>query len=156
MELFSMEDSLNVLKREFGRNICQNLQAWWFDQILGGRRYKHEDIYALFEKQQKIAPALDFIAKNYGQHLKNDDLAQLCNMSTVYFRKLFKEVMGKSPIEYIQTLKIEKAKEILKSDYGSISDIAYELVYQNIYDFSRTFKKIVGVSPKNFKKTYNI
>ena len=55
MELFSMEDSLSILKREFGRNICQNLQAWWFDQIIGGRRYKHEDIYALFEKQQKIA-----------------------------------------------------------------------------------------------------
>ena len=92
--------------------------------------------YSPSKKQQKIAPALDFIAKNYGQHLKNDDLAQLCNMSTVYFRKLFKEVMGKSPIEYIQTLKIEKAKEILKSDYGSISDIAYELGYQNIYDLS--------------------
>ena len=55
MELFSMEDSITILKREFGRNVCQNLQAWWFDQIIGGRRYKHEDIYALFEKQQKIA-----------------------------------------------------------------------------------------------------
>jgi glycosyltransferase involved in cell wall biosynthesis len=55
MELFSMEDSITILKREFGRNICQNLQAWWFDQIIGGKRYKHEDIYALFEKQQKIA-----------------------------------------------------------------------------------------------------
>ena len=55
MELFSMEDSITILKREFGRNVCQNLQAWWFDQIIGGKRYKHEDIYALFEKQQKIA-----------------------------------------------------------------------------------------------------
>ena len=112
--------------------------------------------YYPLEKQQKIAPALDYIANNYGQHFKNDDLAHLCNLSTVYFRKLFKEVMGESPIEYIQTLKIEKAKEILKSDYGSMSDIAFELGYQNIYDFSRAFKKAVGVSPKKFKESYNI
>jgi len=55
MELFSMEDSITVLKREFARNICQNLHAWWFDQIIGGKRYKHPDIYELFAKQQRIA-----------------------------------------------------------------------------------------------------
>ena len=55
MNLFSMEDSINNLKRDFGRNICQNLHAWWFDQIIGGGRYKHHDIYSLFERQQVIA-----------------------------------------------------------------------------------------------------
>ena len=55
VQLFDMEDTLSVLKREFGRNLCQNLQAWWFDQILGGKRYKDEEIYRLFEKQQAIA-----------------------------------------------------------------------------------------------------
>lgn len=55
VQLFSMEDSLNVLKREFGRNICEDLQAWWFDQLLGGKRYKHPDIYQLFRRQQEIA-----------------------------------------------------------------------------------------------------
>ena len=104
-------------------------------------------------KQQKISPALEHIAENYTIRLQNDDLARLCGLSTVYFRKLFKEVMGQSPIEYIQTLKIERAKEILKSDYGSVSEVAAELGYQNIYDFSRAFKKAVGISPKNFKET---
>lgn len=55
MNLFSMEDSINNLKRDFGRNICQNLHAWWFDQIIGGGRYKHPEIYSLFERQQEIA-----------------------------------------------------------------------------------------------------
>ncbi len=55
MQLFTMEDSINLLKRDFGRNVCQDLQAWWFDQLLGGRRYKHPDIYALFQRQQAIA-----------------------------------------------------------------------------------------------------
>ncbi len=70
MELFSMEDSITILKREFGRNICQNLQAWWFDQIIGGRRYKHPEIYSLFDKQQKIAH------EAYGKNrIKNSEIA---------------------------------------------------------------------------------
>lgn len=55
MEMYDVNDSLNVLKREFGRNIAFDVQAWWFDQIVGGGRYKDKDIYELFSKQQKIA-----------------------------------------------------------------------------------------------------
>lgn len=53
--MFDMEDSINVLKREFGRTICEEVQAWWFDQLLGGKRYKHPDIYKLFSRQSEIA-----------------------------------------------------------------------------------------------------
>ncbi len=55
MEMFDIEDTYNVLKREFGRNICTDVQAWWFDQTVGGGRYKDKEIYKLIEKQQKIA-----------------------------------------------------------------------------------------------------
>lgn len=55
VETYDIDDSLNVLKREFGRNVCQNTQAWWFDQHIGGGRYKDEDIYRLFDIQQKVA-----------------------------------------------------------------------------------------------------
>ena len=54
-ELYTIEDTYGVLKRDFGRNLCQNTQAWWFDQHIGGGRYKDPDIYRLFALQQKIA-----------------------------------------------------------------------------------------------------
>lgn len=109
--------------------------------------------YLPSEKQHKIAPAVNYITENYNIKIKNDELAALVGVSTVYFRKIFTDVYGQSPIDYIRALRIQKAKEMLKSDYGSISDVAEALGYQNIYDFSRTFKKLVGVSPKNFKQT---
>ena len=105
-------------------------------------------------KQQKIMPAIDFIAKNYDKEIKNDELAQLTGLSTVYFRKLFSEVYGTSPIAYIHELRIKKAKEMLKSDYGSITDIALSLGYNNIYDFSRAFKKHTRLSPTQYSKVY--
>ncbi len=53
--VYNMDDTYNVLKREFGRNICQDTQAWWFDQHIGGGRYKDEKIYELFSRQASIA-----------------------------------------------------------------------------------------------------
>lgn len=53
--VFDEEDTINVMKRDFGRNICEDLQSWWFDQHHGGGRYKSEVCYKLIEKQQKIA-----------------------------------------------------------------------------------------------------
>ena len=47
----------------------------------------------------------------------------------------------------------KKAKEVLKSDHESISDIAYSLGYADIYDFSRAFKKRVGMSPTEYAKS---
>lgn len=55
MELYDIEDTCNVLKRDFGRNLMEDTHAWWFDQHIGGGRYKDEDIYKLFAKQQEIA-----------------------------------------------------------------------------------------------------
>ena len=43
------------MKRDFARNICEDLQAWWFDQHVGGGRYKFPEVYRLFERQQEIA-----------------------------------------------------------------------------------------------------
>lgn len=109
-----------------------------------------EKKYAPSLKQQKIYPVIEYIAKNYNKEIKNDDLASIAGISTVYFRKLFSEIYMTSPIAYIHALRISKAKEMLLGEYSSITDIALSLGYSNIYDFSRTFKKIAGMSPKNY------
>ena len=108
--------------------------------------------YQPAEKHVQIDEWDNEVVQNYNIKIRNDELAALTGVSTVYFRKLFTEVMGQSPIDYIQSLRIQKAKEMLQSDYGSITDVASALGYQSIYDFSRAFKKRVGMSPIQYKK----
>lgn len=108
--------------------------------------------YSPSKKQQKIAPALEYISLHYTERITNDALASVSSISTVYFRKLFSEIMGVSPITYINNFKISKAKEMLESDYGSLSNLAMSLGYPDLYTFSKDFKKIVGVSPSNYVK----
>lgn len=54
-QIYDMTDTVNVMKREFGRNIAEDVQAWWFDQLLGRPRYKYPELYELIKCQQKIA-----------------------------------------------------------------------------------------------------
>ena len=110
------------------------------------------EAYAPSAKRQRIAPALEFISRNYSKNITNDTLAALVGTSTVYFRKLFCEVMGISPIAFVKQLRIEKAKEMLRSDYGSLGDIARSLGYSSLYDFSRDFKKQVGIAPSKYEE----
>lgn len=109
--------------------------------------------YSPTHKQEKIRPALDYIAENFAENISNGRLAEILGISTVYFRKLFTETMGTSPINYIHSVRINKAKEILKSDYTNISVIAEMLGYSSIYHFSKMFKKYAGQSPAKFAKS---
>lgn len=109
-----------------------------------------EEKYTPDSKRQKIAPAVEYILHHYDENITNDTLAGVAGMSTVYFRKLFTEAMGVSPVAYARLLRIEKAKEMLMSDYGSLTDVAYTLGYPSLYDFSRDFKKHTGVPPSKY------
>ncbi len=76
--VFGEKDTVNILKRDFGRDICEDLQAWWFDQVIGGRRYKFPVIYDLFAKQQqigKLAYSLD--------RKKNSEIAFICDEESI-------------------------------------------------------------------------
>ena len=108
------------------------------------------DKYIPDSKRERLRPALEFISQNLGHPIRNDALAALLGVSTVYFRKLFTEVMGVSPITYTKQLRIEKAKEMLGSDYGTLTDVAHSLGYSDLYDFSRDFKRRVGVAPSRY------
>ena len=91
---------------------------------------------------------------HYTKRIRNDELASVTGLSTVYFRKLFKDVMGISPMRYVQSVRMGKAEKMLNSDYSSITDIAYSLGYNNVYEFSRDFKKYAGISPSKYAERY--
>lgn len=110
-----------------------------------------EPKYVPTEKYKRIEPAVRYISENYHKELSNELLAEISGVSCVYFRKLFTEIMGVSPMVYAREMRINKAKEMLGSDYVSLTDIALALGYANLYDFSRDFKRRVGVAPSKYR-----
>ncbi len=125
---------------------CMRLLYSMLLLLLGAQKKSYADT----AHREKIAPALDHIAAHSDESIKNDTLAALCGISTVYFRKLFVRATGASPINYLHTLRIAKAKRMLASDYRSLHEIAHSLGYADIYSFSKAFKKHTGLSPTAF------
>ena len=112
-----------------------------------------EKNYIPSSKEEALKPAIDYMINNYSDSLiSNDSLARLCKISTVHFRKTFESVYGISPINYLTNIRIEKAKEMLKNDYNSVSQIAENVGYNSIYHFSKMFKTYTGISPSEYAK----
>ncbi len=85
--------------------------------------------------------------------LKISEIAKICGVSECYFRRLFLEYSGLSPMDFKQHYRIEKAKQLLCSDEElTVSEIAEELGFTDVYHFSKTFKKFIGVSPCQYSK----
>ena len=58
------------------------------------------------------------------------------------------------PMQYVNKIRMEKAIEMLDSDYGTITNLAESLGYQNVYHFSSVFKKYYGLSPLQYKHEF--
>ena len=106
------------------------------------------------KKTKILHPAIKYMSENYFDgNITNTSLAELCGISTVYFRKIFESVYGISPIKYLHNFRIEKAKAILRSDYESIEQVALSVGYNSIYHFSKMFKAYTGTNPSQYGKS---
>ncbi len=113
-------------------------------------------ISSLFENL--FSPSLIEILEVVNSHIYDDlsvsDLAYLCNLSESTFKRRFKEKLSDTPSNYIRKKRIGRAKELLKIDSVSISEVAYKVGFKDIAHFSRTFKKETGCSPSQFKEEH--
>lgn len=84
--------------------------------------------------------------------LSVEEIAHICGVSPGYFRRLFREYSGDNPMDFRQKHRIERAKQMLLMDTLTIGEIARELHFADIYHFSKTFKKSVGIAPTAYRK----
>ena len=102
----------------------------------------------------RIAPAIDYVESHYAEELDVRKLSEMCYMSEAHLFRLFKSETGMSPIEYKNSLRIRKAKELLLDRECSISEISTMLGFENACYFSRIFKRITGCSPLDFRRSH--
>ncbi|MBQ8415931.1 MAG: AraC family transcriptional regulator [Clostridia bacterium] len=105
------------------------------------------------KKRNMINLAISYINENYGTHLSTKDLAEMVHLSEGYFCQLFREVTGRSAIDYLNRLRIDKAEQILEQTDVTVSEAAYCCGFEDANYFSRMFKKIKGVSPNGVRRS---
>jgi len=100
----------------------------------------------------RFGRVLEYIGQNLHNPLSIKDLARISKLHPTYFSNLFSRLMGLSPVQYIARRRIEESQKILLSTDQTLYQIALRVGFSDEYYFSRTFKKIVGISPNFYRK----
>ncbi len=101
----------------------------------------------------QIAKALEYIDKNYMEHIKMKVLADSCNLSETHFRRLFAEYMNMAPLSYINLVRVQQACSLIQKTRYSMEEVAERVGYPSVSTFNRNFRKVIGTSPYQFKKS---
>lgn len=103
------------------------------------------------EGKKTVDHIMEYISNNYKNDIGVNDISQYIGLSYSHVRKVFKEETGINILDYINSIRIEEAKNILLSKEDSIKNIAIAVGYNNDQSFERYFKKIVGITPGEFR-----
>lgn len=98
----------------------------------------------------KLRMVVEYIGEHYAEDLTIPQLAKLCYFSEYHFMRFFKKYMGMSCLEYIKTLRLEKAAGLLGRGDTSVLDASLSSGFSNLSYFYREFKKKYGMTPKQF------
>jgi len=113
-------------------------------------------VYELLSKIFPIAGTdeccIDYINQHYTQQFSIQALAERCAMCETTYRKRFKELTGRSPVQYIKQLKIEKASQLILTDDLSIQDISDFLNFYSLPYFYKVFRDVTGLTPMQYRQ----
>lgn len=98
-----------------------------------------------------IKEALTYMEQNFQNDISVEDIAATCGLNRSYFGKIFKEALGKTPQEFLLNYRMIKASELLKLTGLSIGDISNAVGYANQLHFSRAFKNMYGMAPREWR-----
>ncbi|MFZ2657831.1 MAG: helix-turn-helix domain-containing protein [Victivallales bacterium] len=103
----------------------------------------------------RFSEAVAWMEENYTKHSTVADLARRAAMSDRHFFRMFKKIFHASPLEHIIRLRIRKAVELMWSGRGNITETAFNCGFSDGNYFSKQFRRIMGVSPRQYRKIRN-
>lgn len=144
-----LEKNLTYVNKVMRINNQEDLCAWISTAL-------NEFIELVYSSQDarkvtQIRPAINYIDANYNKPITLADVAKASHLSISRLAHIFKEQMGITIIDYLTSVRIERAKQLLLATDQNCTEICFEVGYNNQSYFTRTFKGLVGMTPRQFK-----
>ncbi|MHB8063221.1 MAG: helix-turn-helix transcriptional regulator, partial [Ruminiclostridium sp.] len=102
-----------------------------------------------------IEKARIFINTNYRRDISIEEVAEYINISQSYFSQLFKQYIGENFLQYLTNYRLEAAKKLLIQQDLKVYEVACKVGFNDVKYFDKVFRKIVGVTPSEYKDTVN-
>ncbi|MFC7782958.1 helix-turn-helix domain-containing protein [Rossellomorea sp. GCM10028870] len=104
------------------------------------------------ELYRRVSIAHDYIRSYFNQPIKLEEVAKVACLSPNHLLRTYSQIYGRTPHQHITVFRIQKAKQLLAELDHNMTDITFELGFQNPVSFSKMFKQHVGLSPKEYRK----
>lgn len=101
----------------------------------------------------RLRPVIEFISENYGEKIYIETLADMVALSPDYFTKMFKDSIGKTPIDYINGIRVNHSLRLLTMTDVSVNDISEQLGFSGPNYFHKIFKSYMNTSPLAYRKS---
>ncbi|WP_431242898.1 AraC family transcriptional regulator [Flavobacterium sp. P21] len=103
-------------------------------------------------KNDRLAEVFKYVKSNYKEEISLDEISKIANLTPTSFCRMFKAKTKKPFVEYLNEIRVSNAcKYLIETDLG-ISEIAYECGYKTASNFNKLFKKLIGTTPKEYRK----
>ncbi|MHB8917283.1 MAG: helix-turn-helix domain-containing protein [Desulfocucumaceae bacterium] len=106
-----------------------------------------------YRGKNNIRRAVEFLWDNYNGNYSLKEVSRVANLSPYHFIRVFRAETGKTPYDFLLDVKIERAREMLKTGRQSVSEVCFACGFNNISHFTAAFKKRVGITPSEYRKT---
>ena len=107
---------------------------------------------AVEETNRRLLRARDAMDRDYAQPLDVPALARIAQVSPAHFARSFRATFGETPHHYLQRRRVERAMSLLRESEVSVTDICFQVGFGSLGTFSRTFREIVGRSPREYRR----
>lgn len=129
------------------------LRAAFLDLLLFVYECSEQQVEHAGLEQNSVHNALVYIEQHYMDDFSLDELAASVNFSRCYMSRLFKERTGMTVFDYVNKRRINEAKLLFLIDRAcSVTEVCFRVGYKHLTHFSRTFKRMVGMTPEQFRK----
>lgn len=132
---------------------CELLNLYFREFLILISRHQQEKGHGNTKIKSEIETAVHYFNEHFSQELSIQDYAAANHISTCWFIRTFRQYMGMTPMQYITSIRMTKAKELLETTDLTINEIGDLTGYQNALYFSRIFKKTVGTAPTEYRKS---
>lgn len=112
----------------------------------------YEGARAAIQPYLDLAPAADYLKEHYGERLDIGKLAKLSGMSVRQFERRFKQTFRLSPRAYLVRMRVAIAADLLRTTNRRATEIAHEVGFYDHSDFSRQFRKTMGLAPTTYRQ----
>jgi len=104
-------------------------------------------------KELYVQKVIDYIEAHYWEDIRLEQIEASIHMSKFYLAKIFHETTGMTIFDYVMSRRISQAKLLFRHDQNSsVTSVCHLVGFKNLAHFSRVFKKLVGVSPSEYRK----